>query len=113
MNRIRTAHYARRPAGVLAWLASAVLASITVAPAAFASTSRGPSGPAPRNLAQLPGWSKHPPLPDTTRIHATLAGGMAVWQITLIAVGAAVLAAAVAVLFRTRATRRHVTAGAA
>ena len=43
-----------------------------------------------------------------------LTGGMPGWQITLIAVGAALLAAVAAVLAdRARATRRHVIATAA
>ena len=59
-----------------------------------------------------------PPAPVPPQIHTVtrtvLAGGMPGWQITLIAVGAALLAAVVAVLAdRARAARRHVIATAA
>jgi hypothetical protein len=139
MNRIHRAGRICRSAGILAWLACAALASIAAAPAAFASTSRRPSGsasagpapvnlhlppgwnkhpplpdPAPAHLPALPpGWNKHPPLPDPARVHAALASGMPGWQITFVAVGAAVLATAVAVLIaRARAARQHVTVSA-
>jgi hypothetical protein len=47
-------------------------------------------------------------------IHAVVAGGTSGWQITLIAAGAALLAAVVAVLLnRARAARRHKTAPSA
>jgi hypothetical protein len=95
MKPIRTI---RRLACITAGLAGALLASITAVPAAFGSTSPGPAGPAE-------------PLIST---HAVVTGGMPDWQITLIAVGAAVLAAATAVILdRARASRRHVTASAA
>jgi hypothetical protein len=117
MNRIHHVGRIRRPAGILA-LASAVLASTTAAPGAFASTSPGstrPAGLTPEHLPPLPpGWNKHPPLPDPTRIHAPLAGGPPGWQITLIAVAAVLLAAALAVsIYRIRAVRRRVSASAA
>ena len=63
-----------------------------------------PSGP--------PGWNKHPPLP--AHAHTLAASGMPGWQITLIAVGAALLAAALAVTaYRMRAARQRVTVSAA
>jgi hypothetical protein len=97
MNPIRTI---RRVAGVLAGLAGALLASAAAAPAAFSSGPR----PVP------PGWNKHPPLPAP--LHTV--GGMPGWQITLIAVGAALLAATVAVLAdRARASRRKAITAAA
>jgi hypothetical protein len=97
----RTRHI-RHSAGILAGLASALLVSITTAPATFATTSPRPAGPAV-------------PAPEKpARVHAALAGGMPAWQITLIAVGAAVLAAAIAVLLtRAQAARRPVTPTAA
>jgi hypothetical protein len=64
---------------------------------------------APAALAVPP-----PPRPAQTpvRVHTLITGGMPGWQITLIAVGAALLAALLAVLAdRMRATRR-VTASA-
>lgn len=99
------------PAG----LAGALLASVTAVPAALASASPRWADPVvtPDNLPPRPGWDKHPPVRDPARAHAALAGGIPAWQITLIAVGAAILAAAVAVLLaRARAARRRVTATA-
>ena len=59
-----------------------------------------------------PGWNKHPPLP--AHAHPLAASGMPGWQITLIAVGAALLAAALAVTaYRMRAARQGVTVSAA
>lgn len=91
MNRI---HHIRRIAGVLAGLAT-VLVAFAATPA-FAMTEPvieggGGGSVQPQHLAP---------------IH-TVAGGMAGWQVTLIAVGAALLAATVAVLLdRGRATRQ-------
>jgi hypothetical protein len=99
MNPIR---HIRRVAGVLAGLAGALLAFAAAAPAAFASGQP----PLP------PGWNKHPPLP--VHFHTVVVGGMPGWQITLIAVGAALLAATVAVLAdRARASRRKAITAAA
>lgn len=59
-----------------------------------------------------PGWNKHPPLPADA--HTLVPGGMPGWQITLIAIGAALLGAALAVLaHRMWAARRRVTVSAA
>jgi ABC-type antimicrobial peptide transport system permease subunit len=59
-----------------------------------------------------PGWNKHPPLP--AHAHALATSGMPGWQIALIAVGAALLAAALAVaVYRIRAARRRVAVSAA
>ena len=92
----------RRVAEVLAGLAVAWLAFSAAPPAAFASVPR----PVP------PGWNKHPPLPAP--FHTLVVGGMPGWQITLIAVGAALLAATVAVLAdRARASRRKTITAAA
>jgi hypothetical protein len=92
MNRIR------RLAAILAGLAGALLAVAAVAPAALAD----PFPPRP------PGWDKHPPLPPPgAGIHVVVVGGMPGWQIALIAIGAALLAATAAVLAdRAWATRR-------
>jgi hypothetical protein len=117
MNRIHTIGI-RRLAGVLAGLASALLASVIAAPAAFASTSPGPVGPAPADFPPVrlpplpPGWNKHPPLP--AHAHAVVAGGMPGWQMTLVAIGAVLLAAALAVLLaRARTARRRAVASPA
>lgn len=47
----------RRPAGILLWLATVVLASLSAAAPALAATPR----PWP------PGWNKHPPVPGSPR----------------------------------------------
>jgi hypothetical protein len=81
MNRIR------RLAAILAGLAGALLAVAAVAPAALAD----PFPPRP------PGWDKHPQLPPPgAGIHVVVVGGMPGWQIALIAIGAALLAATAA-----------------
>ena len=113
MNPIRQI---RRIAGVLAG-ACALLAFAAASPAMAARI------PVPDPWAGVPEpypGANLPPAPVPPQIHAVtrtvLAGGMPVhsWQITLIAVGAALLAAVVAVLAdRARAARRHVIATAA
>jgi hypothetical protein len=113
MNPIRRI---RRIAGVLAGLACAWLGSTVAAPAAFAAVRVvhpvvGPPGVSV--LHEPPGWNKHPPLPyghwtgPVYQVHTVVGGGMPGWQIALIAIGAALFAAAAAVLFdRIWAARR-------
>jgi len=93
----------RRLSAALGVLAGALLAFAAVAPAALAR----PFPPRP------PGWDKHPP-PLGAGIHAVVAGGMPGWQIALIAIGAALLAATAAVLADRAWTahRKPVTAAA-
>jgi len=92
----------RRLTAALTGLAGALLA-FAAAPAALAR----PFPPRP------PGWDKHPP-PLGAGIHTVVAGGMPGWQITLIAIGAALLAATVALLVdRARAAHRKTITGAA
>jgi hypothetical protein len=70
-----------RPAGILLWLASVVLASLTAAmPAALAARRPPP-----------PGGNKHPPLPAHPRPLAT--SGIPGWQQALMAVTVVLLAA--------------------
>jgi hypothetical protein len=98
MNGIR---HIRRLAGVLAGLAGVLLAS----PAAFAGTNPIPD---PAGYVGDPyiGTSPVVPVPATT-VHVINTGGMPGWQITLIAIGAGLLAATVAVLLdRAWAARR-------
>jgi len=88
----QAAAHLRRFAAALAAITCALLASASVVPAAFA-TEDPPGGapltPVPAPAAQL------------------TAGGMAGWQIALIALGAALVAAIAAVIMdRTLATRR-------
>ena len=111
MNPIRQI---RRIAGVLAG-ACALLAFAAASPAMAARI------PVPALWVGVPEpypGANLPPAPVPPQIHAVtrtvVAGGMPGWQITLIAVGAALLAAVVAVLAdRARAARRHVIATAA
>jgi hypothetical protein len=103
MNPIR---HIRRLAAALA---GALLAFAAAAPAALAS------GPPPLP----PGWNKHPPLPPghihqpvhqapvPVPVHTVVIGGMPGWQIALIALGTALVAATAAVLVdRAWAARR-------
>jgi hypothetical protein len=121
MNRIP---YIRRFAGALAGLACALLALAAAAPAALAKPPPAqPSGPmhpplTPGHVAGPvykvpvhlpPGHIVGPvyKVPAPVPIHTVLIGGMPGWQIALIAIGAALLAATVAVLLdRTRAAHR-------
>jgi len=101
-------HLIRRVVGVLGGLA-ALLAPVITGPAAFASqlrpdppwwvTHRAPVG---HLLSPPPGYFKHSPLPDPARVHGSLTGGMPGWQITVIALGAAILAATAILLGRAR-----------
>jgi hypothetical protein len=115
----------RRLAGILAALATPRRAAAAAAPAAFAAMRVPPpdSGLAGIILPPAPpGWNKHPPLPVGHVVgpvykvpgQTVVIGGMPGWQIALIAVAAAVLAAAVAVILdRARPTRRHQAAPSA
>ncbi|HKA50680.1 MAG TPA: hypothetical protein VKK19_13910 [Candidatus Dormibacteraeota bacterium] len=98
---MKAIHYIRRLVGVLTGLAAALGAAVLGAPAAFAATGTfPPPGPGSPSGPVAP--------PAVTHTHAAVTGGMAGWQIALIAVGAAVLGAIVAVLLdRARAARRH------
>jgi hypothetical protein len=100
MNPIR---HIRRVAGVLAGLAAA-LAALGATPAS-AMVVPAPGGPAGAPV---------PPAQASAQVHTIIAGGMPGWQITLIAIGAALVAATVAVLLdRARATRRNAVTTAA
>ena len=109
MNGIR---HIRRLASVLAGLAGVLLASAAAVPAAFAGTDPIPDPPGYTGdpyIGTIPVTS----VPATT-VRVISTGGMPGWQVTLIAIGAALLAAAVAVLLdRARATRRNTVTGAA
>jgi hypothetical protein len=85
----------RRLAAALAAVICAVLASAAIVPAASASIPIPPGGPA---------------VPALT-VPVVTAGGMAGWQITLISLGAAVVAATAAIaLDRARTARRAASA---
>jgi len=115
MNRIRI----RRLAGVVTGLAAELAAVVMGAPAAFAeqwphplhsvTAHQAPAGftqpwrdlypPSNQNLARLEGVTQH---------FNGVTGGMTGWQVALIAVGAAIVGALLALLVeRARATRRH------
>ena len=90
-------HRIRRIAAILGGLAASVLVVLTGATAAFAYAVPAPGGPA----------DPMQPL----RAHTIVTGGMPGWQIALIAIGAAIFAAALAVtLDRARTTHRQLTA---
>jgi hypothetical protein len=93
MNRTRSLPPVRRLAGTLATLAATLLAATAAAPAAFAR----PLPPMGHDQTGQP-----PP------VHTIVIGGMPGWQITLIAIAAALAAAAITLfLDRARAARRH------
>ena len=100
MNLIR---HIRRSAAVLAGLAGAMLA---FAVPAFAQSAMIPvSGGDATSGAQLP---------VPVQVRTIVAGGMPGWQIALIAVGAALIAAALAILAdRMLASRRQAVTAAA
>jgi hypothetical protein len=99
MNRTRPFRPIRRLAGILAALASALLAA-AAAPAAFA-----------RPIPLAPGRDATVQLPP---VQTVIVGGMPGWQIALIAAAAAIVAAAVAVLLdRVRTAHRHQAAPSA
>jgi len=99
MNRTHPFRPIRRLASILAALAAALLAVTAAAPAAFA--------------VQIPPGGGGGTVPPPT-VRTVVTGGMPAWQIALIAIGAAIVAAAVAVLLdRARATRRHQAAPSA
>jgi hypothetical protein len=93
MNPIRRI---RRIAGALTGLAGACLVLAVAAPAAFAMTVPpfGVSG------------AVTTPAPPPVQVHTVVVGGMAGWQIALIAVGAALVAATIAVLLDRARTAR-------
>ena len=99
MNRHK---YIRRIAGLLAGLAGALVAfGATPAFATLVPPESG--GPAGAPVSSAP-----------VQVHTIVAGGMPGWQIALIAAGAALVAATVAVLLdRARATRRKAITTAA
>src|ERR1700746_2280971 len=101
MNRIHYCHQLRRTAAVLGGLAASVLVVLTGATAAFAYPDPPRPGPAA-------------PMQPPPRMHTIVTGGTPGWQIALIAIGAAIFAAALAVTVdRILAARRRVSAHAA
>src|SRR5215475_11185413 len=113
MNRIR------RAGSALAALALTWLGMAAVAPAAFAGTAVFPAdgrrSQALTALVNAPGTSGEPAGSAVSTVTRTVVvGGMPGWQIALIAVGAAVIAATLAVLaYRALAARRQTALSAA
>jgi hypothetical protein len=111
--------YSRRLAGVPARLAGLAAALVALgATSAFAM--RPPPEPAPAHHPALSPWQLTGgyPVPGGVPVHpavyTVVTGGMPGWQITLIAVAAALLAATVAVLAdRARASRQQAATAAA
>jgi hypothetical protein len=100
MNPIRTIG---RLACMLTGLAAALAAAVALAPAAFAATRPYPPPGPPAEIIRF-GPAAH--------TFNGVTGDMTAWQITLIAVGAAILGAIVALAVtadRMRAARRRVT----
>ena len=107
MNPIRTIC---RLASMLTGLAAALAVAVAGTSAAFAQSSPPPDPPG-EVIRFGPLLVPHT-VPAHT--HAAITGGLAGWQITLIAVGAAILVAVVGVLLdRARAARGHRPAPAA
>ena len=109
-------HTIGRLAVIVTGLTGALLASCAgAAPAALASVLGGDPHGRPGLVSPRPdpsGWDKHAPV--LGHAHALVAGGMPGWQIALIAAGAALVAATLAVtIYRMRAARRRVTISAA
>ena len=102
MNPIHTVCFA---AGTLTGCAAALAAVVASAPAAFAATRPYPPPGPPAEIIRIG--------PAAHTFHG-VTGDMTGWQITLIAVGAAIVGAVVGVLLdRSRAARRHRPAAAA
>jgi len=94
-------NHIRHIAVALAGLAATAVTFAAASPAAFA-------------VILPPPGDTGGPAKEQSQIHTIVTGGMAGWQVTLIAAGAAVLAAVLAVLLdRARAARRHLTAPSA
>jgi hypothetical protein len=109
MNHI---HFVRRTASVVLAVCSSLLGFALFAPSAFGlmvgfrtyANGRAPS---------VTGIQSAVPQPPPAVVHTVFTGGMAGWLITLIAVGAALLAATVAVfMHRARAAHRGLSASA-
>ena len=102
MNPVRTIG---RLAGLLTGLAATLAAAVAAAPAAVAATRPGPPPGPPAEVLRF-GPAAH--------TFNGVTGDMTGWQITLIAVRAALVGAVVGVLVnRARAARRHRPATAA
>jgi hypothetical protein len=101
MNHVR---FIRRVMSVVAAAGTSFLGFVLFAPPAFARVMPAPGGVA----------SGRSPQPAPTVVHNIVTGGMAGWQIALIALAAALLTAILAVFTdRARGSRRNVRVSAA
>jgi hypothetical protein len=101
VNHIR---YVRSTASIVVAVCSTLFGVVLLAASASATVMPGPGG----------GPLAVPPRPHPIVAHTVVAAGMAGWQVTVIAVGAALFTATVAVLMdRARAARRSVRVSAA
>jgi hypothetical protein len=99
-------NHIRRIAAAVAGLAAALVACTAAAPAAFAMQVPPPGELGGHPVQQAPTAPAH--------THTIVTGGMPGWQIVLIAAGAALFAATVAVLLdRARVARRNTIPAAA
>jgi len=95
----------RRTLGVIATVGGSLLGAVLVAPSAFGMVAE----PVGSGSSPVPSPQQAP-----TVVHNIVAAGMAGWQIALIAVGAALFAATLAVFTdRLRGSHRNVSASAA
>jgi hypothetical protein len=105
-------HFARRTASVVVAICSSLLGFALFAPSAFALMVNFRSyanGRAPAPMGTRPAVLQS----GLTVVHTVVTSGMAGWLITLIAVGAALLAATVAVFMdRARASHRSLPVSA-
>jgi hypothetical protein len=106
-------HFVRHTASVVLAICSSLLGFALFAPSAFALMV-GFQSYANGRVPSSAGTSLVAPQPGLTVVHTVVAGGMAGWLITLIAIGAALFTAAGAVLAdRARAERRRLRVSAA
>lgn len=117
---MRPIRHVRHLTAILAGLACGWLGLAGAAPTAFALPVPPSGGSGTTSPAEPPGWNKHPPLtpahthyPVHVPVHTVVIGGMPGWQVALIAIGAALVAATAAVLLDRawNARRRSATAG--
>ncbi len=106
-------HFVRRTSSVVLAISSSLLSFALFSPPAFALMVNFRSyadGGAPSPVGRRSAVSQ----PGLTAVHTVVTGGMAGWLITLIAIGAALFTATVAVLMdRARAAHRRLTVAAA
>jgi len=104
-------NHIHRSIRVLAALFAGVAVALAAAAPAALATPTPPPGQLPRFLPCSPTCANGLHAVTPAHIHAAATGGMPGWQITLIAIGAALLAAAATLLLdRAWIARRHATA---